>query len=197
MVVVAPPDQLINEPSFPGTAEEVERIVQVGAGISINNLIGPDATVEKVLSAMEEAHWAHFACSSSMDHGNAMNSSLLLHGRELKLSDIVKESFPHADFAFLSTGETGIGDTTIPEESVHWAAGMLLTGYRGVIASGYPWMLEDSETTQAVENIYKRMFRDGKPNRKEAARALHEVTKGMKESGVGFQIWVPFIHVGR
>ena len=42
--------------------------------------------------------------------------------------------------------------------------------------------------------MYKRILKDGKPD---AARALHDAVKRLRESGAGFMAWVPFIHLGR
>jgi CHAT domain-containing protein len=196
MVTVAQP----NGPNglyCPRMVEEVERIDHVGAGAAIIGLVGRDATVKHVLAEMKEAHWAHFACPDSRKADSMMKSGLFLHDGELTLSDIIMVSFPHAEFAFISTNEMAKGDPTLPEESVHLAAGMLVAGYRGVIGTICQWAIRDEEIPQIVENIYRRMFRDGKPNRKEAARALHEVTKGMRESGASLQSWVPLIHIGR
>jgi CHAT domain-containing protein len=194
MVAVAQP----NTPgasSIPKTQEEVERIGLVGTGLPIVSLIGENATVNSVSNAMKDTHWIHLACHGQQYTGNAMESGLLLHDGKLKLSNLVREPLPHAEFAFLSACQTATGDEAIAEESAHLAAGMLLAGYRGVIAT--MWSINDHDAPQVAEDVYKRMLKDGKPNRKEAARGLHEAVKRLRESGAGFLSWVPFIHVGR
>ena len=124
-----------------------------------------------------------------------MNSGFLLHDDILKLSDIAKMSLPKVDFAFLSACQTAMGDDKIAEESVHLAAGMLLSGCHGVIAT--TWSIRDDDAPMIAQEVYSRMFKDGKPNRKEAAYALHEAVKLLRESGAECVSWVPFIHIGR
>jgi CHAT domain-containing protein len=181
--------------SIPKTQEEVERLCQLGTGLPIFSLIGEKATVNSVWNAMKNTHWIHLACHGQQCVGNAMESGLLLHDGKLKLSDIVREPLSHAKFAFLSACQTATGDEAIAEESAHLAAGMLLAGYRGVIAT--MWSINDGDAPQVAEDVYKRMLKNGKPNRKEAARGLHEAVKRLRDSGAGFLSWVPFIHVGR
>jgi CHAT domain-containing protein len=180
---------------IPETEDEVKRIGRVGAGLSIVSLIGENATVDRVSDAMKNTHWIHLACHGQQSSANAMDSGLLLHDGNLKLSNLVRESLPHAEFAFLSACQTATGDEAIAEESAHLAGGMLLAGYRGVIAT--MWSINDGDAPQVAEDVYKRMLKDGKPNRMEAARGLHEAVKRLRESGAGFLSWVPFIHVGR
>ncbi|PVF91858.1 hypothetical protein CPB86DRAFT_820141 [Serendipita vermifera] len=194
MVTVAQPFTPGQSP-IPKTAEEVKIITRVGAGLSIDSLIGASATVKSVSEAMKNTHWIHLACHGQQCVGNAMDSGLLLHDGKLKLSDLVKESLPNAEFAFLSACQTATGDDAIAEESAHLAAGMLLAGYRSVIAT--MWSIEDNDAPRVAEDVYGRMFQEGKPNGMEGARALHEAVKRLRESGAGFLSWVPFIHVGR
>ncbi|PVF94405.1 hypothetical protein CPB86DRAFT_800498 [Serendipita vermifera] len=193
MVTVAQPSTP-GAPKIPKTEEEVRRIGQLGTGLSIDSLIGEDATVKNVSNAMKSTNWIHLACHGQQCAGNAMDSGLLLHDGKLKLSDLVKEYLPHAEFAFLSACQTATGDDAIAEESAHLAAGMLLAGYRSVIAT--MWSISDRDAPQVAEDVYRRMLKDGKPNTK-AARALHEAVKKLRESGASFLSWVPFIHVGR
>jgi CHAT domain-containing protein len=191
----------VSQPSAPGastipnTEEEVRRIQRIVPNTSIVNLPKEKATIANVLREMKESHWVHLACHGKQCVGKAMESGLLLEDGSLLLSTIVRESLPKAEFAFLSACETAMGDETVTEESAHLAAGMLLAGYRGVIAT--MWSIKDDDAPQVAEDVYKRMFRDGKPNRLEAARALHEAVKNLRESGAGFLSWVPFIHIGR
>ncbi|PVF98188.1 TPR-like protein [Serendipita vermifera] len=182
-------------PTIPKTEEEVRRIQRVVPSGSIVNLSKQKATVINVLNEMKDSHWVHLACHGKQCVGKAMDSGLLLQDGSLHLSTIVREPLPKADFAFLSACETAMGDENVTEESAHLAAGMLLAGYRGVIAT--MWSINDDDAPQIAEDVYRRMIRDGKPNRLEAARALHEAVKNLKESGAGFLSWVPFIHIGR
>jgi CHAT domain-containing protein len=129
-----------------------------------------------------ESDWIHLACH--------MNSGFLLHDNILKLSEI-----PKADFALLSACQTAMGDEKVAVESVHLAAGMLLSGCRGVIATA--WSIRDDDAPKIAQEVYSRMIKDGKPNRKDAAYVLHEAVELLRESGAECVSWVPFVHIGR
>jgi len=124
-----------------------------------------------------------------------MESGFLLHDKVLTLSEIAKMSLPKADFAFLSACQTAMGDEKVAEEAVHLAAGMFLLGCRGVIAT--TWSIDDEDGPKISEDVYSLIFKDGKPNRKEAAYALHGAVGRLRESGAPYTSWVPFIHIGR
>ncbi|KAI9464725.1 hypothetical protein HD554DRAFT_2121185 [Boletus coccyginus] len=72
---------------------------------------------------------------------------------------------------------------------------MLLAGYSGVIAT--MWSILDNDAPRVTEDVYKRLFsRDRVPDSREAAEALHHAIERLRDSGVSFLSWVPFIHVG-
>jgi len=163
--------------------------------MNVVGLMSEEATVDRVLQEMKDADWIHMACHGKQETGEPMKSGLLLHDKILELSEIVRHTLPRADFAFLSACQTAVGDERIADESVHLAAGMFMAGYRGVIAT--MWSIRDKDAPQVAEDVYKRILKDGKPNRKEAAHALHDAVKLLRDSGAGLMAWVPFIHLGR
>ncbi|PVF99209.1 TPR-like protein [Serendipita vermifera] len=194
MLTVAQP-ATPNAAPIPQTEDEVKLIRQIASGIQVMNLTGEEATVDRVLHAMQDSNWVHLACHGQQCIGSAMDSGLLLQDGILKLSTVVRARLPKAQFAFLSACQTAMGDESVSEESAHLAAGMLLAGYRGVIAT--MWSIGDNDAPRIAEDVYQRILQSGKPNWKEAARALHEGVKRLRESGAGFISWVPFIHIGR
>jgi CHAT domain-containing protein len=180
---------------IPKTEDEVKIVQKLISGARSLNLEREDATVQRVREGMIESDWIHLACHGQQKSDDPMSSGFLLHDDILKLSEIVKMSLPKTDFAFLSACQTAMGDEKVAEESVHLAAGMLLSGCRGVIAT--TWSICDDDAPKIAQEVYSRMFKDGKPNRKEAAYALHEAVKLLRESGAECVSWVPFIHIGR
>ncbi|PVF99204.1 hypothetical protein CPB86DRAFT_757230 [Serendipita vermifera] len=184
-----------NASPIPQTEDEVRLIQQIASGFQISNLTREDATVEKVLRAMQDSNWVHLACHGQQCVGSAMDSGILLQDGILKLSTVVRAHLPKAQFAFLSACQTAMGDESVSEESAHLAAGMLLAGYRGVVAT--MWSIGDNDAPRIAEEVYRRVLKGGQPNWKGAARALHEGVKTLRESGAGFISWVPFIHIGR
>ena len=194
ILTVAQPSTPYAAPA-PRTEDEVKLVQAIAGSINVVSLINEEATVERVLQEMRDADWVHLACLGKQDTVEPMESGLLLHDSVLKLSDIVRHALPRADFVFLSAAETAAGDERIADESVHLAAGMFIAGYRGVIAT--MWSFKDEDGPRVAEDVYKRILKDGKPNRKEAAHALHDAVGRLRDSGAGFMAWVPFIHLGR
>jgi CHAT domain-containing protein len=194
ILTVAQPDAPGAEP-IPQTEDEVKLVQKIAADHYVMNLTREQATVDRVLAAMKDSNWVHLACHGQQCIGQAMESGLLLQDGKLKLSTIVGEYLPKAEFAFLSACQTAMGDENVSEESAHLAAGMLLAGYRGVVAT--MWSIGDIDAPKIAEDVYHRILNGGKPNWKEAARALHDGVRKLRESGAGFISWVPFIHIGR
>jgi CHAT domain-containing protein len=185
-----------NAKPLPKTKEEVQRIKNLASGLSLLELMSEKATVQQVVAEMKASDWVHLACHGEQDIDNAMTSGLLLHDKKLELSKMIEMSLPKADFAFLSACQTAVGDEKVAEESVHLASGMLFAGYRGLIAT--MWSINDRDAPQVAEDVYREILKGGKPNRKEAARALHGAVKRLREeSKADLRSWVPFIHIGR
>jgi CHAT domain-containing protein len=146
---------------------------------------------------MKDSRWVHFACHGVQDVLYPTESALLLAGSSrLTLSSIIQLALPHADLAFLSACHTATGDQDLQEESVHLAAGMLLAGYRGVIAT--MWTIMDNDAPQIARDVYEQLFKITPPNPTHAAEALHVAVQKLRhESGKkSFFHWVPFIHFG-
>ena len=181
---------------LPGTKKELQSIHEHASGISLpyHSLQG-EVTVEQVLSAMKKYPWVHFACHGIQDTSDPMKSGLRLSDGLLQLSDIIKESLPNADFAFLSACQTATGDQSRPEEAIHLAAGMLLAGYRGVV--GTMWSIKDDVAPFVADKVYAELFEDGEPDSVRAAQALHGAIRSLRErsGGCSFSSWVPFIHM--
>jgi CHAT domain-containing protein len=72
------------------------------------------------------------------------------------LSDIIQLSLPQADFAFLSACQTATGAKDLQEEAVHLAAGMLLAGYRSVVAT--MWTIMDNDAPRVAGDLYEHLF---------------------------------------
>jgi CHAT domain-containing protein len=124
-------------------------------------------------------------------------SALLLQDGPLTLEEIIKLDLPNAEFAFLSACQTTTGDEKLSEEAVHIAGGMLLAGYRGVVAT--MWSIRDDLAPEVADEFYAHIMQDGKaPDATKAAEALHiSVQKLRKKPGVPLIAWIPFVHLGR
>ncbi|KAJ7893570.1 CHAT domain-containing protein, partial [Mycena leptocephala] len=186
---------------IPGTRKEIAQIQKLApSNVTVLRLEEDNATLESVEEGMKKSNWVHFACHGTQDISNPTESALLLAGSSrLKLSSIIKLALPHADLAFLSACQTATGDKALQEEAVHLAAGMLLSGYHGVIAT--MWSIMDEDAPQIAGDFYGHLFQTSPPDSTRAAEALHlavqNLREKLKESGkTGFFNWVSFIHVG-
>jgi CHAT domain-containing protein len=154
---------------LPEVAKELQLICEHAPDAKL--LQGQEATTMEVVNAMKNCHWVHFACHGIQDTTDPMNSGLRLSNGLLRLSDIIKEPLPNAEFAFLSACHTATGDESRPEEAIHLAAGMLLAGYHGVI--GTMWAIRDDIAPYVADKVYEEILKDGKPDSTKAAQALH------------------------
>ncbi|SJK99821.1 uncharacterized protein ARMOST_03132 [Armillaria ostoyae] len=190
---------------IPKTEDEVCSVVQVavesGSAMNVSLLGNDDATPDAVLSGMVGHSWIHLACHARQDPTQPLESAFMLagdpkEGCPLKLTEIAKRANTKADFAFLSACQTATGDVSLSEESVHLAAGMLMAGYRRVIAT--MWAVNDSDAPIIAKMVYEYMLSDGRADSGKSCLALHRATASLrKERGVtNFMSWVPFIHYG-
>ncbi|KAJ6599697.1 CHAT domain-containing protein [Mycena vulgaris] len=185
---------------IPGTRKEINNLEQLAKSskIPVMRLDENMATVESVQRGMKDSRWVHFASHGVQDRSDPTQSALLLaRSSRLTLAKIIQLSLPHADLAFLSACQTAAGDKSLQEESVHLAAGMLLAGYRGVIAT--MWTIMDNDAPQVASDVYSHLFKASPPDPTGAAEALHLAIRKLREGSGGnksFFHWVPFIHVG-
>ena len=154
------------------------------------------ATTDKVKEKMKSHSWVHFACHGIQDRKNPLQSGVHLHNGCLELLEIMQQKIPNSELAFLSACQTSKGDTELSEEAVHLAAGMLLAGYRGVVAT--LWTIMDNDAPQVVNDVYKHLFKTSPADPTQAAEALHLAIRALgKDSAEKKSLfhWVPFIHV--
>ncbi|KAF8151235.1 CHAT domain-containing protein [Mycena galopus ATCC 62051] len=189
----------VGQSYLPGTMDEINQIQQcIQDKVTVCPLIDQEATITSVEEGMMKYNWVHFACHGLQDKCTPTESALLLTGQSrLTLERIIRLSLPHANFAFLSACQTATGDKELQDESIHLAAGMLLAGYQGVIAT--MWSIMDNDAPQVATDVYKHLFKASPPDSTKAAEALHLAIKNLYEGSgqkKSFFHWVPFIHVG-
>lgn len=183
-------------PPLPGTAAELNQIEARSQGLALARLDGDMATPAAVLAGMEEHSWVHLACHAMQNTTDPMQSAFYLHGGTLDLATITQKQLKRADLAFLSACQTATGDESLSEEAVHLAAGMLMAGYRTVIAT--MWSIGDDDAPLIAEIVYEHLLKGGTPDARRAALAVHKATERLREK-VGtkaFASWVPYIHIG-
>ncbi|PVF96629.1 hypothetical protein CPB86DRAFT_816256 [Serendipita vermifera] len=190
------------QPSAPGvssilnTKEELEHIKRHIGSREHTILNGQEGTKERVMKAMKDSNWVHLACHGSQKQDEPTKSGLILEDGHLTLEEIIKLNLPNAEFAFLSACQTMTGEETLSDEAVHIAGGMMLAGYRGVVAT--MWSIEDDLAPEVADEFYRHIMVDGdRPDSRKAAEALHySIQRLRKKGGVSLTSWIPFVHLG-
>ncbi|KAI0030245.1 CHAT domain-containing protein, partial [Vararia minispora EC-137] len=185
------------EAPLPGTVVEVARIQRVTGIPKLSWLNDADATATAVLTQIGQHPWAHLACHAVQHPTDPMESGFLLHDGSMSLRAIMRRTTLGCNaLAVLSACQTATGDNKRPEEAMHLAAGMLMTGFRSVV--GTMWSIGDSDAPILVEAFYSYLVRDALSDSRQSAHALHHAVGRLRES-VGednFLQWVPFVHYG-
>jgi CHAT domain-containing protein len=189
------------QPSAPGastipkTKQELEYIRQYLGGRDHVVLDGHEGTKKRVTKAMSDSNWLHLACHGSQRQDEPTKSGLILEDGHLTLEEIIKLELPKAEFAFLSACQTTTGEETLSDEAVHIAGGMLLAGYRGVVAT--MWSIQDDLAPEVADEFYRRIMGDKeRPDSRKAAEALHFSIQKLRKKGVPLTSWIPFVHLG-
>jgi CHAT domain-containing protein len=159
-------------------------------------LEGKEGTKGQVTQGMESCNWLHLACHGIQRPDEPTKSALILQDGHLTLEEIIRLNLPKAEFAFLSACQTTTGDEKLSEEAVHLAGGMLLAGYRGVVAT--MWSIRDDLAPDVTDEFYGHIIKDGeRPDSRKTAEALHmSVQKLRKKDDVKLIDWIPFVHLG-
>ncbi|KAF8748758.1 TPR-like protein [Rhizoctonia solani] len=128
-----------NTPGFSrisNTIVELANIREKSQGVSIPYLELKDdkATIDAVLSGMEQCDWVHFACHASQKVDDPTNSAFHLY----------------------DACQTATGAADLPDEAVHLAAGLLIAGYSGVIAT--LWSVYDEDAPEVSRDVYTSLL---------------------------------------
>jgi CHAT domain-containing protein len=181
---------------IPSTEKELECIRNRVTDHKHVILEGIEGTKKHVMKGMEDCTWLHLACHGIQKPEEPTKSALILQDGHLTLEEIIRLNLPNAEFAFLSACQTTTGDEKLSEEAVHIAGGMLLAGYRGVVAT--MWSIQDDLAPEVADEFYANIMKDEqRPNSRRAAEALHHSVQSLrKRRDVPLIDWIPFVHLG-
>jgi len=184
---------------LPGTVAEVDTIKALGNGtgrLDVTWLDNQEATTTAMLHHMKECNWIHLVCCGVQDTTNPIKSAFSLSDNPLTLQEIMKQSFSHTELAVLSAGQTAKGDSKLPDEAIHLAAGMLMAGYGSVV--GTMWSTRDDDAPIIAERFYKYLIEEAGGDSSKAAYALHDAVAHLRNlrGENEFGRWAPFIHLG-
>ncbi|CAG8549590.1 13030_t:CDS:2 [Acaulospora colombiana] len=207
--LLEPPNSALNQPfkllsviqpsapgasSIPNTKQELENIQRRLGSREHAILEGSQGTKSRVIKAIRDCNWLHLACHGVQRLDEPTKSALILEDGHLTLEEIIKLDLPKAEFAFLSACQTTTGDEKLSEEAVHIAGGMLLAGYRGVVAT--MWSIQDEIAPEVADEFYGHIVKDGKrPDSRKAAEALHVSVERLRQKNVPLLSWIPFVHL--
>ncbi|KAG2345369.1 hypothetical protein BDR05DRAFT_960814 [Suillus weaverae] len=132
------------------------------------------------------------------DPAQPYDSHFVMRDNHLTLLDIMDKHIPHAEFAFLSLSacHTAVGDEETPDEVIHLAAGLQLSGFKNVV--GTLWEVDDAVAKHVVEAFYTYMFHPkevGVMDATKTAWALNCATHAVKTK-VSLEQRMVFIHIG-
>ncbi|KAJ7487957.1 CHAT domain-containing protein [Mycena latifolia] len=180
--------------SLKGVEEEVKTIIPL-IKMPLERLEGNKATVQNVKQQLQDCSWFHLVCHGKQDVMDPTKSQLLLYGGSLELETILRMPLSNAQFVFLATCQTDMGDATLVNEPFYLGGGFIAAGFRGAI--GTLWSMNDLDGAVVAEIVYSHLFRDGRePQVTDAAEALHLAVKELKARKVPYERWIPFVHMG-
>jgi CHAT domain-containing protein len=182
--------------SIPNTKQELECIKRRIGDREHVVLNGHDGTKQRVQKEMRDSNWAHLACHGVQRQDEPTKSGLILQDGHLTLEEIIRLDLPKAEFVYLSACQTTTGEEKLSEEAVHIAGGMLLAGYRGVVAA--MWSIQDDLAPEVADEFYRHIMEgEGRPDNRKAAEALHFAVQKLRKRGdVPLTSWIPFVHLG-
>jgi hypothetical protein len=156
-------------------------------------LTGPQATHERVVAALGDASWAHFACHAVGRLDDPSRSELLVHDHEespLTVLGIARLDLSGAEVAYLSACETSMAGATLPDEAIHLASAFQLAGYRHVIAT--LWPVSDRAARRTSEATYAALTEPG-----DSAYALHKAVLAARAARPDWYTWwAAMLHYG-
>lgn len=160
-----------------------------------------------VLEAIATHSWVHLICHGHHDPRRPFSSHFSLEDGPLSLLSLLKQNLPLAELAVLSACHSAKVNEALPDEALHLAAGMMVAGFRSVVAT--MWALDDEIAPLVMKEFYAEMLpKDGDAKRPvDAAIALKravEVVGRMTRPGpdgdevpvLPFMQRINFVHYG-
>ncbi|TCD66519.1 hypothetical protein EIP91_001295 [Steccherinum ochraceum] len=166
---------------------------------SSRRLQGENVTRSRVLRSLNSCHWVHLICHGHLKARNPFQSSFeLFGGQQLTLFDIMQAKHPNAQFAFLSACHSAQQSPNgATEEVLHLASAMQFSGFKSVV--GTMWEMNDEDGPALTDDFYALVMKQpvlDADRHKYAAHALRSATMRLRNSGVGLERWVNYIHIG-
>jgi hypothetical protein len=180
---------------LPSVGRELDAIRDQWTGVE--QLTGPDATHDRVLTELRDTAWVHFACHATQELGDPSRARLILFDRPLTVRELAASRMQQAEFAFLSGCETSRGGDVLADEAISIAAAVQMAGFRHVV--GTLWPASDVHAPAVAADVYAALIAGGTREREQdtAAHALHAAVRALRKRRPGFPIfWASYVHMG-
>jgi len=180
---------------LPGAADEAEVVARHFLP-NTTHLTGNLATRTHVLTAMQRASYAHFACHGGIQPADPSAGGLYLDDGPLTIRQLSECDLPAAELAFLSACQSATGSLRHLDEAITMAAATQLAGFRHVI--GTLWYIADTVAPDVARGVYAALTGagGGQPAVIDSARALHDATSQLRAAGHPPIQWAPYVHTG-
>ncbi|WP_225101818.1 CHAT domain-containing protein [Streptomyces sp. CoH27] len=203
-----PPGRLlaVAQPETPGARPlhgARREVAELAKLLPCDLVTGPDATLARVVRALPEHPYAHFACHGVSDPDDPSNARLLVHDHQrapLTARQISRLDLPGARLAVLSACETARGAKRLADESIHITSAFQIAGYPHAI--GTLWPVHDAVAVRVARSLYRRL-REGRSadspvlDTGRSAVALHHA---VRECRAAFprtpSLWAAHVHSG-
>ncbi|KIJ60795.1 hypothetical protein HYDPIDRAFT_32008 [Hydnomerulius pinastri MD-312] len=185
-------EKLLSKPLVPFTKPLVPFTKPL---VPFTKLTSSKSMKQQALRMLQDHQWFHLSCHGKQDHNEPFKSHFAMRDSPLSLLDIIDADISRHKFAFLSVGETAMGDLSALDEVIHLAAGLQFMGVKSVI--GTLWSVNDKVAYDLVLAFYEEFCNDGTMDCTMAARALHKAVASLanREDKVPLQHRAMFIHI--
>ncbi|MEU7614858.1 CHAT domain-containing protein [Micromonospora rifamycinica] len=184
---------------LPAVSDELRAVSSHVPGLRV--LSGRSATVEGVLTALEQHSWAHFACHGDQDFKRPSAAALRLVDGRLSVLDLAgrlaarSRSAGGADLAYLSACRTAAGGRDLPDEAIQLTAALQMAGFRHVIGS--QWAVADRVAAQVADDVYAGLRAGQQLDADAAATALDRAIDRVRRTHPDRpELWAALIHTG-
>lgn len=182
---------------LPNTNDELQRVETYAKKTTDTTTLTSSLAVrDAVITGLKTHSWVHLACHGHRNDFQPFSSHFSLHDGPLSLLDLIKIQLPDAELAVLSACHSAGANKDLPDEYLHPATGMMMAGFRGVVAT--LWALDDNIGPLFAEEFYKEMLGgpDGPKPATHAAFALRNAVKALGREKVPLMQRINLVHFG-
>jgi hypothetical protein len=182
-------------PGMPVLPQVAREVAVIRAAVTPAPLIlrNEAATRDAVCTGLARHPWFHFAGHSHQDLLHPARAGLCLGDGDLSALAIATQRLVGGELAYLSSCESAVPGTAVPDEPLHLALAFQIAGYRNVIAT--LWSVSDIGAAKVTRAIYRRLTRDGPIDADGAALALRAVILELRDR-YPHEIWAAYLHAG-